>query len=217
MTVTQINQIWFKWERCANGYDWIEDADGSVMLTPKSLEFAQISPIEDDPSIFGQFADLRTDDDYRKFANKFGLLAHPKEPEISATWETSAHNIHVGFSAWKKRKSDGSIEAIRTVMDCFNERSTVGSIGLNAGTVRLRLDLIEKQTIPTLFIEPNNLLLAIWAQFAHAVTHNLNQKRCDIETCGKWFSAQTPRRLFCSDACKQERYRSKKLSKEQKS
>ena len=216
MTVTKSNQLWFKWSRCVDGYDWIEDADGYMNLTPKSQEFVSISPLVDDPTIFGQFSDLQTNEDYLKFANKFGLLFHPKESNISAEWKQYTHHMSLAFSAWEKRKSDGSIEALQTVMDLFNKRSTVGSISLNAGTVQLRIELVEKETIPTLFIEPNNLLLAIWAQFAHAVTHNLGQKRCKVEACGKWFSTQTLRRLYCSDPCEQGQYRINESLKKQK-
>ena len=208
MSVTHENQIWLQWERCEDGYQWIEDEVYGTVLSPKSGNFVPIFPLVEDLSLFGQFSDLKTPDDFQKFANKFGLLGHRRENDLISHWETGAESMGAAFRTWKD-KGD-----FKTLMEFFNFRSSEKALGLNVGTVRLRLELLPKRTTPVLFMEPNNLLLAMWAQFAHVLTHNKHQKRCENPKCGKWFSSLTKRKLTCSNACKQEVWRKNPKRKE---
>jgi hypothetical protein len=60
-------------------------------------------------------------------------------------------------------------------------------------------------------IVPDNLLGAMWLQFAQTIGGNKKHRPC--KECGKWFEisveddARTDRRLFCDDPCKFRDYR----------
>jgi hypothetical protein len=60
-------------------------------------------------------------------------------------------------------------------------------------------------------IVPENLLAAMWLQFAQAIAGNRTYRAC--KECGRWFEISVEgdgfriNRLFCSDACKSRDYR----------
>jgi hypothetical protein len=63
-------------------------------------------------------------------------------------------------------------------------------------------------------IVPDNLLAAMWLQFAQAIAGNKEHRAC--KECGRWFEisseedGRTARRAFCSDPCKSRDYRRRK-------
>jgi hypothetical protein len=63
-------------------------------------------------------------------------------------------------------------------------------------------------------IVPNNLLGAMWLQFAHTIAGNKKHRPC--KECGKWIEisseedGRSARRMFCSDPCKFRDYRRRK-------
>jgi hypothetical protein len=68
---------------------------------------------------------------------------------------------------------------------------------------------------PVLQIVPENLLSAMWLQFARAIEGDKEYRAC--KECGKWIElshrqvdGRTKRREFCSDACKSKDYRKRK-------
>ncbi len=210
MSVANENQIWFQWERCEDGYEWAEDKNEGMVLRPKSDRFVPVFPLVEDPSLFAQFSDLKAAEDFQDFAKDFGLLTSRRGGEPNVDWDTSAHSMGAAFRAWDHHSD------FTTLMEFFNRRSSERSVGVNVGTVRMRLELLPKRTMPVLYLEPTNLELAMWAQFAHTVTHNKRQKRCKNPKCEKWFAAPTSRKLTCSNACKQEVHRVEKKRREQK-
>jgi hypothetical protein len=63
-------------------------------------------------------------------------------------------------------------------------------------------------------IIPDNLLSAMWLQFAQAIDGNGKHRAC--KECGKWFEISGEdtgfriNRVFCSDPCKSRDYRKRK-------
>ena len=64
-------------------------------------------------------------------------------------------------------------------------------------------------------IIPEDLLAAMWLQFAQAIDGNKEYRAC--KECGRWFEishrqadGRTKRREFCSDACKSKDYRTRR-------
>ena len=62
-----------------------------------------------------------------------------------------------------------------------------------------------------LAVAPTNLLAQIWFQFAVAVQHQKEYRKCG--ECGRWFELPSRgsrhEKTFCSQACKQKEYRSR--------
>jgi len=207
VTVTNENQLWFQWERCEAGYDLAEDEHFGGVLVPKSHNFIPVFPLIEDPSLFGQFSELKVPEDFQRFANQYGLLEHRTEVSPTVGWVTAARSMAAAFRAWDQQND------ISTLMEFFNYRSSDNAVRINVGTVRLRLELLPKRTTPILYMEPSTLLLAMWAQFAYTLTQNTHQKRCKNPKCEKWFSALTMRKDFCGTACKQAHHRLKDKGK----
>jgi len=82
-------------------------------------------------------------------------------------------------------------------------------------TVSPRMQFESPRRELSLRLLPDNLLAALWLQFAWAVSGNRDYHVC--KKCGRWFEVsnlqsdhRTVRRLFCSDRCKSADYRDNK-------
>jgi hypothetical protein len=68
-----------------------------------------------------------------------------------------------------------------------------------------------------LWTVPDDLLTALWLQFALAISGDKRFRQC--RTCGMWYELEpeTARatKLFCSDACKTKAYRGRKAQAHQ--
>lgn len=70
------------------------------------------------------------------------------------------------------------------------------------------------ESTPQLFVVPENLLQAMWLQFAEALGGSRDFHRCDREGCGRWFerAPQARRRsaTYCSTACRNRAWRDRR-------
>jgi len=187
MNVEQTNQIWFPWRRCCDGYEIHADEAGVPWVRPLSANSEKTMPLDKDPALFRQFSVLDEQDPQviLGFINNNGLDRAPLEEEPLIVWQAEIGRMHAGVNAWVRKDFDGL--AVR-----FNN--------LNMGAVHLRLEPHPRLNAPILYIQPRGLFLALWVQFAHAITHNLTQRQCDH--CRRWYPPQTKRSHFCSSACR---------------
>ena len=77
------------------------------------------------------------------------------------------------------------------------------------GSVSPRLLWNRDRSRLGVYVAPGSLLGALWLQFAQAIEHDNNFRRC-VE-CGTWFEL-TPRtarsdKVYCTNACRTKAYR----------
>jgi hypothetical protein len=97
--------------------------------------------------------------------------------------------------------NDAILPAVAFLQSKINERL--------AGKVHLRLLYDVEERHLRLNPVPEDLITALWLQFAEAVANDRNYRQC--QECGAWFEispevARTNRR-FCADACRLRMYR----------
>jgi hypothetical protein len=157
----------------------------------------RIEPL-DRPALFREFADLKSPEAILRFANVHGRLGLPprkaitKDGRIPVTgemiqdWTQQIKHLRRAISAWERAERRPVMEAIAPfltdVLPCF---------------------VSDKQSSRLVFV-PQNLLAAIWLQFALAVQGGKEFRRCG--GCDAWID----RGLYCNAACRQRAYRKRK-------
>jgi hypothetical protein len=138
----------------------------------------------------------------------------------------------LGLESWEKAVPPGpigqSVTPIAPVLDLFKpgDVSTPASFLVQRwindqlkghGSPQLRYDLKLGKRV--LQIIPENLLSAMWLQFAQAIDGN--RKYRARKECGRWFEISTDdagfrvNRVFCSDPSKSKDYRGRKQRAQQ--
>ena len=197
MSVEPKNQVWLEWSRCRDGYKILEEADGSKLIGPLSVNKEAIHPLEMDAVLFRQFAELKSEKTILEFVTEYGLGTHPVEREPLGVWQVEPGRIGDAIKAWEKGDHDG-------LCTRFNELRMVPA--------NFRLEPQPRRNPPALYYQPKTLIDGLWVQFAHAVSQNKTQRRCDY--CHRWHASQTKRRKFCSDKCRNDNFRKGKEQKQ---
>jgi hypothetical protein len=176
--------------------------DSFLVINPIGEEFDQFDFLEIEDSVFKAFAHApRTPEGVVEFANKYGLL-HRDVPERVQTWFAHMGRIRSAMSKWEKER-DGDMSAF---IDAFNQCREISPT-----MTRLSPQQIPG-TPPNIFLEPEDLLSAMWLELAMAVEGNVNFDRC--RECPTWFAispgTNRPDKRYCSDACRMRAYRKRK-------
>jgi hypothetical protein len=91
---------------------------------------------------------------------------------------------------------------------------------INKRLLRVRPQLLWDMERPLsrhvyLRLVPQNLIDALWLQFAEAVSQGTKYKQCELESCKKWFALgkrNSEKKHYCDDTCKQAAYRERKAA-----
>ncbi len=161
----------------------------------------------------------------RPFPNRPNLFVHRAETE--SFWNEAISDMKQAVRLWSSI-SEGDIAEITSIRSIFRPTKTstpeeLIAFGFNylAEVVnrelwrRVQPDLVidPSALTPVLRFYPDDLLRAMWLQFAQAIAGNKTQRMC---VCGNWFEisaaddGRTTRRMFCSDPCKSRDYRRRK-------
>ncbi len=200
--------------------------------------YSYYEPFERFSGLFLEFAHLKDNAaSFITFANQYGLLgverfevetvskpgkaALAMEGERADTWGQEVSTIREAVGSWegyrmktpKDRKTPGkkppSISrqrqrSLEPVMDSIDAHLR--------GHVVAGYDHEPRRALPTVFLEPDSLLTAIWLQFGIAVQENKHFKQC--VQCGSWFAVHPGQarsdRQYCSDSCRYKAYRARK-------
>ena len=170
-------KIDFKWHRCVDGYQVADVPGEGKCIGPKSDNMETYNPFErvwnDEkeyyPALLNQLSSVKTEADMIKFANKFGLLFHPKELEPLESWASFSETMRNMLKEWDQGKL-GSLGRY------FND--------LKFGKVDVRLDTSERP--PKWSATLNDLHHAIWWQFVQMAISGQDQEEC--AWCHTWFA-----------------------------
>lgn len=214
--------IEFEWTRDSAGYR-IEtrrrprggllalagDGDEYRCVVAKGGLPVRYRPLDDEPSLFAILAATEpTAEDVMGFAERFGFLRD--EPDRSTDPESWRPHIEA-----MRRAVDGIERPDYSIIEA-NFNAAAGSdvthgFGFDQVNFRarsafnLRVGMVRGRERPALYIEPPNLLSALWLQIAQHVTSDRKFRRCLQCGTGFVFGSGTGRRRsghYCSDRCR---------------
>ena len=194
-------------------------------------EMAAGYPFEENPCLHRTFAQCRDEEDFLRFASRYGLLTvtvPPSSENVSPRANIFASGESVGL--WVHES-----EALRRCADLWdaitaNKRAVLARL-LGGGGASLReraLDEITRivggklgrhqfEARVTLIsltpigisieYRPPDLLAAIWQRFADEVSGQLICRPCESSNCDKWMCSGRADRIYCSKKCKQRVWR----------
>lgn len=202
-------------ERCGAGFFYeVYDADRSTgsepynVLIPRGEELVQYHPLDEHPAIFMELAETPMNPEgVKSFKDKFGPLRDYSGLEIPEAWYSEMRTIRKAVRSWEKGKKSGSV---RTWVKSFNREIGWGE---HRSSASVQLISTDDPLSPNLAVVPDNLIAAIWLQFAQQVSSSTGLRRCNW--CGTWFvfGTGTGRRRsahFCADRCRQAAHRKQK-------
>lgn len=183
-----------------------------------------------DEKVVNPFSRLRTDDDVRRFANRFGFLW---VDERASFWRSAVERpALVERALWERYGITNDVQRIlryaqtmrdvlaiarkpgRTADDVASMAITVGNILLDVGNIYAGLQSDDKGHL-TQYFAPRSLIGGIWIAFANAIADGPSSL-ATCEYCNSvYVMTAKPRgkpRRFCGTACKQQAAR--KLGKE---
>ena len=205
------NLLWFEWEKDVDGYRIEElepeDAAGKEGKTPHLVSIGRAAlryrPLDEHPGMFMEFGyELQNIESAKTFSEKYGLLESTDRPMSLSYWRHECGRMRGLIEAWK-----GGVESVgdlRPVIRLFNH--------LKLAPLSVMFEQAWDSLHPALYIVPNNLLSALWLQFAQAVSSNTEFRKC--LHCPAWFTygSGTGRRktaFYCSARCRRAAHRSK--------
>ena len=214
-------EIDFEWKRCLDGYEIRGDKAYGIAIAPKSSDMEPYRPLElvsgegKDycPAMLRQLAAVDVVEKNLKlqeeamvsFADSFGLLFHPTEPEPLESWEAAAGTARAMLKQYDKGH-------LGSVGEYFNN--------LKLGKIEVQLDC---STFPPRWSGTiSDLHRAMWWQFVQAIIHGQDQEVCSW--CGVWFAvgpdtgrrkrkSNVTRSYCCPNHQKRHVYASKKKEK----
>jgi len=217
----------FTWKVPKAGYQWAQTAGAStgnpILLPVKPLPSREYEPLKAHTGLFREFAGLKSDpDQLLRFANEYGSLCLsvaggplPKSVGVSAApaqetlafWKDQIEALHAAVALWDAVRAD---EADPDELGRVAEALDLG----RRGRVEFR-SVVDRERRRCEDVQvPTDLIGAIWAQFADAMAHDRQYRRCPAPGCGRWYelspTAKGPDRNHCSVACKQRAYRHRK-------
>jgi hypothetical protein len=212
-------KINFTWDVCTDGYEWKEVGRPSrfgseKMLEPRGWRFRTYQPLKEFSALFLDFAALETEEDIRRFADRYGNLGVEVEPTVDAQGEpleppedcvTEVDRARYFRAVLRDlRRSDRlgtwekAIADIRKYIDLWDKvrsrtngrdamKELKDAIDVQLEIEELRVAFVQDATTGAFSfqVEPRSLLGALWAQFALAVIDEKSFRRC--KTCLRWF------------------------------
>jgi hypothetical protein len=147
-----------------------------IRIVGKGGKTETTRPLDENPTLFKTFSEIKTPEDVFDFVSRFGPLTNVPGvvPEI----------IH------EAERMSGLMKPIRTYFPLVNP------------TVYLSIDKVKRDS--SLKVVPSNLLDALFLQLAESVSSGAELRQCEFKRCKAWFEVGpgTGRRLdakFCSD------------------
>jgi hypothetical protein len=212
--------IGLSWKVCEAGYQWMKsgrDSQGELVLMPvKPWPTHEYEPLKSHTGLFREFAGLKGDpEEFRRFADRYGSLCLPSAEsaikpnafETLAFWKAQSKAIHTALALWDAvRAGEADPDELARVAEAIDlGRQDRVEFHFTFDRKRRRFE-----DVPV----PADLIGAIWAQFADAVTNHRQYRRCPAPGCGRWYelspTAKGPDKNHCSVACKQRAYRLRK-------
>jgi hypothetical protein len=175
------------------GLSYLACGDGHSRGIGKARRYA---PLREQAGLFRTFADLPENPNaILEFATKFGHLGGHGAREPITFWVDEIRSMHASI----KPKHMKAVEAM-----------------VNARLNGVRVGVVQDESTDRLQLRfrPQNLLEAMWLQFAGSLGTDLDLFRCSRESCGHWFerAPQAKRRtaVYCSPACRNKAWRGRK-------
>lgn len=189
---------------------WRLPDESTTFVCPESHNIQTFSPFETGRLIFREFANLGSSrSDVLAFANRYGTLlaSDGLRAERLGTWFREIEEMRSTVALWEKQQDSGS-----------DMTSFVRSSERRFGEIKLhvRLAVGADRSEPNFYLEPDNLLDAMWLQFGQTISANHQLQRCAV--CTTWFAfgSGTGRRKsaqYCSDKCRKAASRQRLRSK----
>ena len=201
----------FEWERDADGYA-IEEIEAlgnppMLWLKPQGGAAIRYRPLVEHPALFREFASLeRTDEGFKAFADRYGPIRHEVrglgKPLLD--WYQEHQWMLDLVELWEGGLARGNLAPLN---DAINKLD-FGFISFS-----VRFGRAWESDHPALYIEPDDLLSAMFLQFTQAVSGNADLRRC--AWCPTWFAygTGTGRRKsahYCSDRCRKAAHKHRK-------
>jgi hypothetical protein len=222
--------VHFFWHVAVSGYRWRDhDENGYAQADLQPIGWPnarQYEPLREFTGLFRTFAETEpTREGILGFANRFGPLGlciippsmiHQTvdifDPQVQDEplegWEDQLRSMKLAVWWWDLLQQ-GALDRLpeadrRGVPETIN-------VGLRKWvSPQFRPD--PDKGGMSLEIVPQNLVGALWLQFAQAVSRQRRHRKCG--TCGMWFEVSPgvarSNRLYCSEACRSKAYRDRK-------
>ena len=182
----------------------------AFILYPNSSKVVRYRPFERSHSLFREFADLDfTDHDVKRFADRHGVLfgfsIEYYEYEDTGNWFSEIHKMKIAVKLFYQCSIEENTEIL---IDFFNKYVFTSP----CHKTHIELSNIDGQPSCDFHVVADNLISAIWLQFALAAAGDREQRKC--QECPTWFEIAPgtgrPEKVFCSDACRMRAYRQRK-------
>lgn len=176
-----------------------EDLAWFSEISPLGNRVQEFDPINKSPDLYLLFANLPLSaNGILNFAKDNGLLGTGHAHETIGEWRYEIRRMQDAIWSWKASGVNKSTKFPTSLLRHTLEQNLSGKI--------------EQ------YLEPENLLAAIWVQFAGAIEGETSFIPC-VE-CSNWIAvapgSNRPDKIYCSDACKMRAYRKRKAKKVKK-
>jgi hypothetical protein len=210
----------FTWWRCVDGYElvsrvppalrgsWPSPQPQSIRSKGKLFEPCALFKIPSS-ALFRKVAELPcTPEGMVAFANAYGLMTHAGSYAGFPRPKPRSEATALDGMLWQHARLQQGI----ALFEAGEMRALVRHFNLNLGKARHELRLAPNGKVFRVLV-PNDLIQALWIQFAAHVESGAELARC--LHCGEWHRTGTGigRRntlKYCSDICRKAAHRAKK-------
>ena len=177
------------------------------VVSPKGNQIKRFDPIEVSPKLYLLFGNTpKTIEGILGFAGKYGLLTKGDGHETVDQWGYNITQMRTAISMWEQvRESNPAAfsKNYRRLCPC-SENNFKHLLQEEKPSGALRW-----------YLEPENLLAAMWFQFAGAIDGATSFSTCT--ECSVWIDtvpgSNRPDKIYCSNACRMRAYRKRKAGK----
>jgi hypothetical protein len=178
----------------------------SQVISPIGNQVEKFEPIEEKHDLYLAFANTRcSTGGILEFASEHGLLTTGDEHETVDMWRYHITNLNQAIAKWNRLKDGKAVAFAKVYRDLCPH---------GADSLKHSLEIGSSGT-PQVFLEPVNLLAAMWLQFAAATEGATTFSPC--QECSVWIDtvpgSNRPDKKYCSDACKMRAYRKRKIGR----
>ena len=176
------------------------------VISPIGNQSQKIDPIARSPDLYLTFANTTlSTDGILGFANENGLLGTGNAHETMNEWRNEIGRLHEAVSKWGYFQSEKSVK---------NSSAYTGGFPFPRTSLKHALEVGPTGQV-TQYLEPENLLSAMWVQFGGAIERATSFSPC--AECSNWIAtvpgSNRPDKRYCSDACRMRAYRKRKAEK----
>lgn len=199
----------FEWQKDSKGYELVSVAPSkpsAVARRKAGGKLLSYRPMDKFPTLYGEFARIKTPEDVVSFCNRFGPLTNLG---LSPTKGKSISQVLVAAEVFRRLLTFSQNHRKLLAAEFRCEGATIGTLIVSlvgdeiTGALRLR-------------IVPRSMLDALTLQLAQKISGNIKARTCQY--CSQWFEAGsgTGRRFDAKFCCDEHRvlYNSLKRSKE---